>query len=160
MRHIGWLFRSRSAPAVLLLIAAGLSAWVMELGAILPGQAEVRNWSSAWIGLDVMEIAGLVLTAACMWRRSACLSAAAGMAAALFAVDAWLDVLTSPTGAGWYGSLAEAIAGEIPMTLILTVIAIRAAGATPRVAGLDTRRTLRSRSAGMSDPAGRMSRDG
>ena len=46
-----------------MLIAVGLSAWVLELGAVLQGQAQVRNWSSVWVGLDLMEIAGLVVTA-------------------------------------------------------------------------------------------------
>jgi len=114
-------------PAVLLLIAAGLTAWVFELGAVLHGQAQVRNWSSTWIGLDLMEITGLVLTAAAMRRRSAYLSAVSGVTATLFALDAWFDVLTASAGPDWYQSLATALFGEIPMTVALTALTVWAA---------------------------------
>lgn len=113
----------RAMPAVLLLIAAGLSAWVLELGAALQGQAQVRNWSSTWVGLDLMEITGLVLTAIALRRRSAYLSALAAVTATLFALDAWFDVLTASAGADWYESLAAAFLGEIPMAVLLTAIA-------------------------------------
>jgi hypothetical protein len=114
-------------PVILLAIAAGLTVWVFELGAVLQGQAQVRNWSSVWVGLDLMEIAGLVLTALLLRRRSAYLSAAAAVTATLFGLDAWFDVLTAAAGPAWYESLADAFFAEIPMTLLLAVIAITAA---------------------------------
>jgi hypothetical protein len=114
----------RRMPAALLLIAAGLTGWVVELGAVLQGPAQVRNWSSTWVGLDLMEIAGLVLTAILLHRRSAYLSAAAAVTATLFGLDAWFDVLTATAGADWYQSLAAAFFGEIPMTVLLTALAI------------------------------------
>jgi hypothetical protein len=122
----------RRMPVILLAIAAGLTVWVFELGAVLHGQVQVRNWSSAWVGLDLMEIAGLVLTAVLLKRRSACLSAAAAMTATLFGLDAWFDVLTAAAGSAWYESLADAFFAEIPMAILLAAIAIAAArsGAT------------------------------
>jgi hypothetical protein len=114
-------------PLILVLIAAGLTGWVFELGAVLQGQAQVRNWSSTWVGLDLMEIAGLVLTAAALRRRSPYLSAVAAVTATLFALDAWFDVLTASAGSDWYESLAAALFGEIPMTVALTGIAVWAA---------------------------------
>jgi hypothetical protein len=120
----------RRIPAILLLIAAGLTGWVFELGAVLQGQAQVRNWSSTWVGLDLMEITGLVLTAVALRRRSAYLSAIAAVTATLFALDAWFDVLTASAGSGWYESLAAAIFGEIPMTVALTGVAVWAARST------------------------------
>jgi hypothetical protein len=109
-------------PAVLLLIAAGLTAWVFELGAVLQGQAQVRNWSSVWVGLDLLEITGLIMTAILLRRRSSYLAPAAAATATLFALDAWFDVLTAAAGADWYESLAAAFFGEVPMTVLLTVI--------------------------------------
>jgi len=109
-------------PAVLLLIAAGLTAWVFELGAVLQGQAQVRNWSSVWVGLDLIEITGLIMTAFLLHRRSAYLAPVAAATATLFALDAWFDVLTAAAGADWYESLAAAFFGEVPMTVLLTVI--------------------------------------
>ena len=113
----------RRTSAVLLLIAAGLTGWVFELGAVLQGQAEVRNWSSVWVGLDAMEIVGLVLTAILLRRRSPYLVAVAAVTATLFALDAWFDVLTAAAGADWYESLAAALFCEIPMAGVLAVIA-------------------------------------
>jgi hypothetical protein len=114
----------RKLPLILMLVAVGLGAWVLELGAVLRGQAEVRNWSAVWVGLDLMEIAGLVLTAILLRRRSAYLAAVAAMTATLFALDAWFDVLTAAAGAAWYESVADAFFGEIPMTALLTAIAV------------------------------------
>jgi hypothetical protein len=114
----------RRMPAVLLLVAAGLAVWVVELGAVLQGQAQVRNWSSVWVGLDLMEIAGLVLTSVLLRRRSVYLSPVAAVTATLFGLDAWFDVLTASAGAAWYESLAAAFFGEIPMTVLLAALAI------------------------------------
>jgi hypothetical protein len=111
-------------PAVLLLIAAGLTAWVLELGAALHGQAQVRNWSSVWVGLDLMEITGLLMTAILLRRRSPYLATVAAVTATLFALDAWFDVLTAAAGADWHESLAAAFFGEVPMTGLLAAIAI------------------------------------
>jgi hypothetical protein len=125
----------RWMPAALLLIAAGLTGWVFELGAVLQGQAQVRNWSSTWVGLDLMEITGLVLTAILLHRRSAYLSAAAAVTATLFGLDAWFDVLTATAGADWYQSLAAAFFGEIPMTVLLAALAVWAPRRYGRVRG-------------------------
>jgi hypothetical protein len=114
----------RKLPLALMLIAVGLSAWVLELGSVLQGQAQVRNWSSVWVGLDLMEIAGLTVTAILLRRRSAYLAVVAAVTATLFALDAWFDVLTAAAGASWYESLADAFFGEIPMTALLTAIAV------------------------------------
>ena len=51
---------------------------MFELGAVLHGQAQVRNCSSTWIGLDLMEITGLALTALTVWAgRNASVAQAA-----------------------------------------------------------------------------------
>jgi hypothetical protein len=114
----------RRLPVALVLIAAGLTAWVFELGAVLQGQAEVRNWSSVWVGLDLLEITGLVITAFLIKRRSVFLPSTAAATATLFALDAWFDVLTSAAGSAWYESLATAVLAEIPMTVVLAAISL------------------------------------
>jgi hypothetical protein len=125
-RVIRWM------PAALLAIATGLTAWVFELGAALTGQAEVRNWSSVWVGLDVLEIAGLVLTAVLLYRRSIYRPTVAAATAAFFALDAWFDVMTAQGGAAWYESLASAVFAEFPMTLVLAAISVWSAKRPPR----------------------------
>ena len=78
----------RRLPLALLAVAAGLSAWVLELGVVPQGQAEVWNWSSVWVGLDVLESTGLVMTAVLLHRRSSYLSPVAGGTAVMPALDA------------------------------------------------------------------------
>ena len=84
----------------------------------------MRNWSSTWVGLDLMEITGLVLTSILLRRRSVHLSTVAAVTATLFGLDAWFDVLTASAGAAWYESLACAFFGEIPMAVLLAAFAI------------------------------------
>ena len=78
----------RRLPVALLAAAAGLSVRVLELGVVLQGQAEVRNWSSVWVGLEVLEITGLVRTAVLLYCRSTYLSPVAGGTAVMPALDA------------------------------------------------------------------------
>jgi hypothetical protein len=87
----------RRLPMVLLAIAAGLTAWIFELGAVL------------------------------MRRRSAFLAPVAAMTATAFGLDAWFDVMTALPGSSWYESLAAAFLGEVPMTVVLAGIAWLAA---------------------------------
>lgn len=115
---------ARRMPAALLTVAILLSIWVIELGAVLQGQARVRNWGSTWVGLDLMEITGLVVTAVLLHRRSVYVSPAAAATATLFGLDAWFDVLTATAGADWYEALASAVLAEIPMAGVLTAIAV------------------------------------
>jgi len=117
----------RRLSVALLAIAAGLTAWIFELGAVLQGQAQVRNWSSVWVGLDMLEVTGLVMTAVLMRRRSAFLAPVAAMTATAFALDAWFDMMTALPGSSWYESLAAAFLGEVPMTIVLAGIAWLAA---------------------------------
>ena len=124
----------RWMPAGLLVVAGGLTGWIFELGAVLTGQVEVRNWSSVWVGLDMLEVAGLAATALLLYRRSAYLSAVAGATAAFFMLDAWFDVLTAQGGAAWYESLGSAVLAEIPMTVVLVAIAMWSAKGTAAAA--------------------------
>jgi hypothetical protein len=71
-----------------------------------------------------MEVAGLVLTAFLLRRRSVYLAPAAAVTATSFGLDAWFDVLTSSAGADWYQSLAAALFGEIPMAALLAALVI------------------------------------
>ena len=112
----------------LVLAASGLLIWMMILGSTLTGQAQVRDWSIAWLGLDSAEAAGLALTGLLVYRRHAAACPVAAVTATLFALDAWFDVTTSLAGAEWYEALLFAFASEIPLTVLLagvSVVALR-----------------------------------
>jgi hypothetical protein len=118
---------ARRLSAVLLITAAGLTIWMFYLGSILHGQAQVRNWSSTWVGLDLMEIAGLFATAILLLRRSVYLSPVAAFTATLFVLDAWFDVMTGGSRFDLASSLAEAFLAELPLAIVLATIAVCAA---------------------------------
>ncbi|WP_159391070.1 hypothetical protein [Streptomyces viridochromogenes] len=105
-------------------LAAVLVVWIFEMGAAPRGHAEVRNWSSSWIGLDVLEVLGLLATAVLLRTRSVCLAPVASAAATLFAVDAWFDVMTALAGSDWYTAMAFAVIAEIPLAVTLGAIAV------------------------------------
>jgi hypothetical protein len=118
---------SRWLRVLFVLLAAILVVWMFMMGAAPRGHADVRNWSSSWIGLDVGECLGLLSTALGMRVRSPHLPAIAGATATLFAVDARFDMMTALAGADWYTALAFALVAEIPLAITLASISIRAA---------------------------------
>ena len=109
--------RGRRSRAASRLVALGMAAggvgmlpWLVYLAVSLPPSAVAWHWPAAWVGLDVMEAAGLTCTGALMLRKDGryCLTAIA--TAMLLTTDAWFDVTTAPPGSG---ELADArIAGR------------------------------------------------
>ncbi|MFJ9771705.1 hypothetical protein ACIRVF_10695 [Kitasatospora sp. NPDC101157] len=126
--HLGWdqpsADRSRNLPArALPAVAALLFAWILVLGSTTRGQAEVRNWSTAWVGMDVLQVAGLLATGRLLVRRSRLTAPAAAASATLLLVDAWFDVMTAEGGSAWYTALAMALLVELPASVALAALA-------------------------------------
>ncbi|MFF7633243.1 hypothetical protein ACFZB9_08845 [Kitasatospora sp. NPDC008050] len=108
-------------------LAVVLMVWIFMMGAASQGHAEVRNWSSSWIGLDVLELIGLLGTALLYPGRPALLTPVAAATATLFGIDAWFDTMTALAGADWYTAWAFALIAEVPLTALLATLAIRTA---------------------------------
>lgn len=53
------------------------------------------RWARIWVGLDVLEVAGLASTGYLLRRSHRQTRTAALLAAPLFVVDGWFDVLTA-----------------------------------------------------------------
>jgi len=117
--------RHRIALA-LLAVAFCMLPWLLILGATLQGQTNVRMWSSTWIGLDCLEIIGLLATSILLIQRKSLVIMTATFTATLFLVDAWFDVMLSQAGADWNQALLSAFIGEIPLSLICFYIALTA----------------------------------
>ncbi|MFJ4186310.1 hypothetical protein [Kitasatospora sp. NPDC089509] len=113
-RLLGW---------ALLAVAVLLFAWILVLGATTRGQAEVRNWSTVWVGMDVLQVAGLLATGRLLVRRSRLTALAAAAAATLLLLDAWFDVMTAEGGGAWYTALAMAFLVELPAAVALAALA-------------------------------------
>ncbi|MCY0922745.1 MULTISPECIES: hypothetical protein [unclassified Streptomyces] len=109
------------------LSGAGLALvpWMVVLAKTVPHMTEVSYWSTAWIGLDAMLVAGLAGTGALLRRGDPRVSAVAGATAALLVMDAWFDVTTSAGTSGQGMALALAAVAELPLAAVCAVVAVR-----------------------------------
>ncbi|MGA5816295.1 hypothetical protein ACPC54_00315 [Kitasatospora sp. NPDC094028] len=112
----------RGTAGALVAVAAVLFGWILVLGSTTRGQAEVRNWSIVWIGLDVLQVTGLIATGLLLARRSRLAALAAAASATLLFLDAWFDVMTAEGGGAWYLALAMAFLVELPASLALAAL--------------------------------------
>jgi hypothetical protein len=97
----------------LILLGAGavlLVPWMVVLALTLPGSTEVRNWSLAWIGLDVLMAAGCAATALLGLRGDPRARLTASATASVAVLDAWFDITTAQPGGALVQALACAVA--------------------------------------------------
>ncbi|WP_405159913.1 hypothetical protein OG203_26070 [Nocardia sp. NBC_01499] len=124
---------------VLLLITAGGAAflvpWILFLAVDLQDGYTTGEWRLAWVGLDVLLLAGLGSSA---WlgfrRRRAAVPVLIATATVLFC-DAWFDVVLDWSSGARWSSLLMAVGLEIPLGLFLSLRARHLLGADqpPRV---------------------------
>jgi hypothetical protein len=102
--------------------------WLGVLAVWVPATTTVSHWSTAWIGLDALEGAGMLLTGWLLRRGDPRRCLAAMATAVLLTVDAWFDVTTSAPGSGLLIAVAMAVCAELPVAALCTVLALRAVG--------------------------------
>jgi hypothetical protein len=154
---LSWLIRrepsdhwARTTGTGILIASLGLICWIFYLGSTLPNTGPAQNcstasltglctWQLTWVGLDVLEVAGLASTGYLLRRSHRQTRTAALLAAPLFVVDGWFDVLTASSRSGMALSVAMLGLAELPVGIFLILIARRA------------------RAAGDHDPIGRSS---
>ena len=100
-----------------------LVPWIVFLVQRLPSTHAAAHWDIAWAGFDVALALVLLSVAAAAWRRSLWLEGAASAAAALLAVDAWFDILTSSSHVELAFAIAEALLVELPLAVVCLLLA-------------------------------------
>jgi len=118
----GW----RPSPWVVPLFALAsivLVPWIVFMVRSLPSTHAAAHWDIAWAGFDVGLALLLLGVAVAAWRRSPWLGGAASAAAALLAVDAWFDILTSSTQRELGMAIGEAVLLELPLGLLCLLLA-------------------------------------
>lgn len=95
-----WLARAFAAAGLALI------PWLLVLARYLPASARAWHWPAAWIGLDSLEMLGLLGTGLLLLSRDARYRLTAAATAALLLVDAWFDVITSAPGASQLVAIA------------------------------------------------------
>ncbi|GAA2036959.1 hypothetical protein GCM10009839_42610 [Catenulispora yoronensis] len=99
-----------------------LVAWMVFLAKTLHGKAVVSHWSTVWIGLDTMEALALAALGVLLVRHDHRARTAATVAATLFGMDAWFDVMLS-NGSDFAVALLLAMMFEIPLAGACAAIA-------------------------------------
>lgn len=88
--------------------------WMIWLSSHLPTEKVVPGWRDAWVGLDVLEAAGLFGTGVLLIRRNDAYRLTAVATAALLVVDAWFDVVTAAPGSERGVAVLMALFAELP----------------------------------------------
>jgi hypothetical protein len=115
------------------LAGAGLALipWLVVLARNLPSSAHAWNWSTAWVGLDMLEMFGLLATGLLMLRRDVRYRLTAAATSALLLVDAWFDIVTSGPGAHQLAAVVMAAVLELPMAALCAILAGRRSRRSP-----------------------------
>jgi hypothetical protein len=100
-----------------------LVPWILFVIRSLPSTHAAAHWDIAWAGFDFALALLLLGVAIAAWRRSPWLEGAASAAAALLFVDAWFDILTSTTNGDRLVAIGEATLVELPLAVLLLLIA-------------------------------------
>ncbi|HEX2351094.1 MAG TPA: hypothetical protein VHI51_21870 [Ktedonobacterales bacterium] len=113
-----------SAPGVLWIFGAPIVDAVVY-GNRLSSVVEARQLRVAWSGLDLFELAAMLVTAYCIRRGSPWMVIAATVVAGLLCCDAWIDITTS---SGLDQALGIALAFiELPLAAYSLALAAREA---------------------------------
>ena len=118
-RRLRWVARA------LMMAGLGMVPWLVLLAICLPARTVAYHWSTAWVGLDAMETAGLLATGALLLRRDRRCCLAATVTATLVFTDAWFDVTTSAPGLAQLTAIAMAAFIEVPVSVLCAVLALR-----------------------------------
>jgi len=107
----------RWAGPLFALFALVMVPWTVYIGESLPRRQLSPHYDVAWAGFDVMLLAALAATAFFALRRSRYLSMAATATAVLLLVDAWFDLMTTPSGQLTQSIVLAAVV-ELPLAAI------------------------------------------
>jgi hypothetical protein len=109
----------RWAGPLFALFALIMVPWTVYIGESLPRRQLSPHYDASWAGFDVMLLATLAATAFFALRRSRYLSMVATATAVLLVVDAWFDLMTTPSG-----QLAQSIVLAAVVELPLAAVCI------------------------------------
>lgn len=115
-RYLGWALTGAGVAMI---------PWLFVLASELPAQATAVHWNTVWVGLDSLEALGLASTGMLLRRQDSRAGLTAAATAALLAMDAWFDVLTSAPGADRAVAVAMAAGAELPLAVLCGYLAVR-----------------------------------
>jgi hypothetical protein len=121
----------RWAGPLFALFALVMVPWTVYIGESLPRRQLSPHYDASWAGFDVMLLAALAATAFFALRRSRYLSMAATATAVLLVVDAWFDLMTTPSGQ-IVQSIVLAAVVELPLAAVCVWLGLHTQELTER----------------------------
>ena len=121
----------RWAGPLFALFALIMVPWTLYIGESLPRRQLSPHYDVSWAGFDVMLLAALAATAYFALRRSRYLSMAATATAVLLVVDAWFDLMTTPSGQ-LAQSIVLAAVVELPLAAVCARLSLHTQELTER----------------------------
>ena len=121
----------RWAGPLFALFALIMVPWTVYIGESLPRRQLSPHYDVSWAGFDVMLLAALAATAFFALRRSRYLSMAATATAVLHVVDAWFDLMTTPSGQ-LAQSIVLAAVVELPLAAVCAWLSLHTQELTER----------------------------
>ena len=91
-----------------------------------PSEALATNWTTAWVGFDILMASAFVVTAVAARRRSPIAIAALAADAAILVCDGWFDSITANGRTEIATAVASALLIELPLAVFSLLIARRA----------------------------------
>ena len=128
--------------------------WTVYIGESLPRRQLSPHYDLSWAGFDVLLLAALASTAYFALRRSRYLSMAATATAVLLVVDAWFDLMTTPSGQIGQSIVLAAVV-ELPLAAVCIWLSLHTQELAERRIVLLLRREGRGRDAPGSRRGGR-----
>ena len=117
---------------LLVVSTVALIPWIVGLVLTLPHHYVAHHWEVAWVGFDVVLLAGLTSTAWAAWRRRQIVVLTAVVTGTLLVTDAWFDVVTAATTGDFVVSVLTALFGELPLAAVMFLVAHRVIKVTIR----------------------------
>ena len=121
----------RWAGPLFILFALIMVPWTVYIGASLPRRQLSPHYDASWAGFDVLLLAALAATGYFALRRSRYLSMAATATAVLLVVDAWFDLMTTPS-AQIAQSILLAVLVELPLAAVCIWLSLHTEELTER----------------------------
>ena len=117
--------RSRRTAQLYAAAAVVLIPWTIYLAVSLPKRDVDTHYRGAWVGMDLLLVTAIVLTAYYAFRMDNRVQLPAMATATLLVVDAWFDVMTAGRRQATFVAIIMALCIEIPAALFSLYLARR-----------------------------------
>jgi hypothetical protein len=115
VRLVGWVFAALALLTV---------PWTVWLAWHLPSSKPAAHYDLAWGGFDAALVVVLLATAWAAVRLTPWLPAVAAVNGTMLVVDAWFDVVTSPTPEERWIAVGMAVVVELPLAAVCLWLAV------------------------------------